>query len=137
MLLRLAPFLFLLLVASCSSGPSISKAQQRASVNWLELVDKQAYAASWEESAALFQKAVTKQNWVNQIARVRAPMGKITSRQLTSSDVRENLTGQPDGIYTIFIYRSSFANRGQAVETHTVYRANSSQPWQNAGYFIK
>lgn len=142
MLLRLAPRLFLwmvffLLATSCSSGPSIGNAQQRASINWLELVDKQGYAASWEESAPLFQKAVSKQNWVRQIARVRAPMGNIMSRQLTSSDVRENLAGQPEGIYTIFIYRSTFANRGQALETHTVYRANSSQPWKNAGYFIK
>ncbi len=137
MLLRLAPLFFLLLATSCSSGPSINKAQQRASIQWLELVDKQGYAASWDESATLFKKAVSKQSWVTQIARVRAPMGKITSRQLTSSDVRENLTGQPEGIYTIFIYRSTFANKGQAVETHTVYRANSSQPWQNAGYFIK
>lgn len=137
MFLRLAPYLLLLFAASCSSGPSISKAQQQASINWLELVDRQAYAASWEGSADLFQKAVSKQNWIRQIASVRAPMGKITSRRLTSSDVRENLAGQPEGIYTIFIYQSSFTKRGQALETHTVYRANSGQPWQNAGYFIK
>ena len=136
MLLRLAPLLLLLLTSSCSTGPSIGRAQQQASTNWLQLVDNRAYEASWEGSAALFKKAVSKQNWVRQIANARAPMGAILSRQLSSSDVRENLTGQPLGIYTIFIYRSTFANKGQVQETHTVYRANSGQPWLNAGYSI-
>lgn len=136
MFLRLVPFV-LLLVGSCSSQPSISAAQQRASEAWLQLVDSRAYGASWDASAELFQEAITKPNWIRQIASVRQPMGQLRSRTLTSADVREDLAGQPKGIYTIFIYRSSFAGKQQAVETHTVYRANSSQPWQNAGYFIK
>jgi hypothetical protein len=137
MLLRLAPIFLCLLAQGCSSQPSISEAQKRTSLSWLQLIDNRAYEASWEASAPLFQKAISKQNWARQVASVRTPMGPLMSRTLTSSDVRENLAGQPQGIYTIFIYHSSFVSKPQALETHTVYRANSGEPWQNAGYFIK
>ena len=137
MLMRLAPLLLILLVSSCSSQPTVTDAQRKASASWLQLVDSKAYAQSWESSAELFQKAISKPNWVRQVAGVRNPMGQLLSRTLSSSDVRENLAGQPPGTYTIFIYRSSFRGKRQAVETHTVYRADSSQPWQNAGYYIK
>lgn len=137
MLVRALPLLLLLLVTSCSSQPSVGDAQRRASDSWLTLIDKAAYEQSWEASAELFQKAIGKQNWVRQIASVRRPMGQLISRTLASSDVKENLAGQPPGIYTIFIYRSVFRGKGEAVETHTVYRADRNQPWQNAGYYIK
>ncbi len=48
MLLRLAPIFLCLLAHGCSSQPSISEAQKRTSLSWLQLIDNRAYEASWE-----------------------------------------------------------------------------------------
>ena len=49
---------------------------------WLETVDAGDYSESWEASAELFRKVVSKEQWVQSLLGVRAPLGKLVSREL-------------------------------------------------------
>ncbi len=70
---------------------------QAAADSWLKLTDAGNAAASWDQAAKLFKGAVTKEKWVEALASVRPPLGKVMSRKVTSRQYSEKMPGAPDG----------------------------------------
>lgn len=85
---------------------------------FLQLVDK----SQWDESYALFGTAFHKINtarvWADVSEKVRVPLGAVVSRTFLS---QENLPAPPAG-YEVVKFRTSFANKADAVETVTLDR---------------
>ena len=140
MLGRAAGLAMLLIAAMCLIQPSVAAARDdpagRAALAWLELVDQGKYQQSWQAAGPLFQKAVSAEQWAGSLEAVRTPLGKVLSRKEAARQNHKQLPGAPDGDYMVFSYRTSFANKAQAVETFTLRRQPDGS-WRAAGYYIR
>jgi hypothetical protein len=85
-----------------------------AARSWLKLVDNNQYDKSWDQAAALFKKAVTKEGWNKALQTSRAPLGKLLSRSLKSKKYATQLPGAPDGQYVVIQFETSFENKKSA-----------------------
>lgn len=103
---------------------------------WLALVDQGKYAEGWDQSAKLFRGAVTKEQRQAAAGAARAPLGKLVSRKLKSSQYARTLPGAPDGQYVVMQYDSVFEKKAKAVETITPM-ADPDGVWRVSGYFIQ
>jgi len=126
----------LITASGCSSDTEVVEAAKIKTVSWLSLTDTEQYAASWESSAALFQSAISKNDWVQSLNAVRTPIGTLRAREVASSSFSTTLPGAPDGEYVVFEFSSSFENKASALETVTAMK-DSDGEWRVAGYFIK
>jgi hypothetical protein len=103
---------------------------------WLQLVDHEHYAESWEEAAAYFKAAISKDTWQDSLRAVRKPLGKTIIRTLSARRYETTLPGAPDGEYVVIQYKTSFQNKKSAVETITPM-LDKNGTWRVSGYFIK
>ena len=104
--------------------------------SWLEIVDAEKYAESWEEAAELFKSAISEVKWVESVQAVRKPLGKVISRKLNSQEYMTSLPGAPDGEYVVIQYKTKFENKKAAIETITPMLDNDGK-WRVSGYYIK
>jgi len=109
---------------------------QKSAEAWLALTDSGKYAESWNEAAAAFKGAVTKEQWIEALKKARAPLAALQSRKLKSSTYAKNLAGAPAGEYVIIQFDTSFENKASAVETVTPMWDKDGK-WRVSGYYIK
>lgn len=112
------------------------QAANRAAEAWLKLVDSGKYGESWDTAATYFKNAVDKSAWERQIRAVRAPLGKVLSRELKEAEYRTSLPGAPDGEYVVIQFNTSFENKKSAVETITPMLGKDGE-WRVSGYYIR
>ena len=103
---------------------------------WLEFVDSEKYAESWEEAAEYFKSSITKEKWEYTIQDVRNPLGKVVSRKLKSQKYTTSLPGTPYGDYVIIKYNTTFMKKKAAIETITLIQDKDGK-WKVSGYNIK
>ncbi|MGI9534264.1 MAG: DUF4019 domain-containing protein [Thermodesulfobacteriota bacterium] len=108
----------------------------KSAESWLNLVDNGEYGKSWDNTSKLFQNAVPKATWEQQIKAVRPPFGKVISRKLESSTYATQLPGAPDGEYVVIQYKTVFENKAISVETITPMKDPDGK-WKVSGYYIK
>lgn len=99
--------------------------------DWLVLVDAGQWDDSYRATGAAFQKLNTAQVWASVSQKVRVPLGKVISRSFLS---QQNLPAPPQG-YEVVKFRTSFANKADAVETVTLER--ESGQWRVVGVTIE
>jgi len=121
---------------SFAAEPTKEEIARARAETWLTGVDEGKYPESWDQASALFKKAVSKEQWLQAIGTVRAPLGKLISRNLKSSKLTAALPGAPDGSYVILEYDASFESKKAAIETITPMLDPDGQ-WRVAGYFIR
>lgn len=126
--------LLVLAVFAVAAGPE--EAAVKGARAWLGLVDSGRYGESWEQAAAFFRGAVTKEDWERALQGVRAPLGKMLSRKLKSAKYMTSLPGAPDGEYVVIQFESSFEKKKTAVETVTPMKETDGS-WRVSGYYIK
>lgn len=112
------------------------KVAVKASEAWLSLVDDGNYSKSWEQASQYFQNAIDKSRWQATLRAVRAPLGKVVSREILSKQYMESLPGAPDGKYVVIQYKTSFIYKKSAVETITPM-LDTDGKWRVSGYFIR
>ena len=126
-----------LLGSSATAQDAQSVAQAKvASTSWLALVDAGNYSASWDKASSPFKLAINKPSWVSAITAVRAPLGKLRSREVQSATFTHTLPGAPYGDYVVIKYTSHFATNANAIETVTPMREKDGT-WHVSGYFEK
>ena len=112
------------------------KKAQAAVEKWLALLDEGKYAETWDESAALFRKVITRKKWASTIKALLEPMGKAKSRTRQDADYRTVLPGSPKGEYVIFVFETNYADKPGAIETVTPMKDKDGK-WRVSGYYIK
>ena len=133
----LLPLIFCrILFAQNESYTPKEKRAQKASEEWLSLVDKGDYAASWQETSENFKSSFTKKKWVNSLENIRRPLGKVLRRALTGINHNAALPGSTDSEYIDLIYETSFAKHKNTVETITV-RKDKDRQWRVIRYHIR
>jgi hypothetical protein len=126
----------LLLSLAASAQSERERVALISAERWLALVDAGNYAGSWDEAAAMFKNAVSKQEWAKMLNASRTPLGKLQSRQERSAKYETSLPGAPDGQYVVMQFNSSFEHKKSAVETVTA-QLDKDGKWRVAGYFLK
>ncbi len=123
--------------APITSADEVTEFQnaQTAAHTWLLDVDRGDYPKSWQKAAEPFKKAVTPAQWQSTVTEVRAPFGKVVSRQPILAKYTRSLPDAMTGEYVVIQYQTRFANR-TAVETVTPMRARDGS-WRVNGYYIK
>jgi hypothetical protein len=126
--------------ASASMAPSPEDAATQAARDhgkvWLDWIDQGQYAESWDAAAPLFQSSTSKEQWEAALARGRAPLGGLSSRELRAAEYKTSLAGAPAGKYVVIHYDSGFANKARAREVVTL-RQQPDESWKVAGYFVE
>ncbi len=94
-------------IVGCASTGNLKseKAAIESAQIWLELVDSEKYAESWEEAAEYFKSAISKGKWQETIQAIRKPLGKVISRKLKSQQYTTSLPGAQDGEYVVIQYK--------------------------------
>ena len=126
-------------VESVQSETSVSNELKQEVIQdtkaWLALIYDQDYSQSWDNAASLFQKAVTKEQWTQQLSGIVPPLGEVISRDVISSEYHTTLPGAPDGEYIVIQFKTSFENKNESIETVT--QMKDGDQWKVSGYFIK
>lgn len=107
-----------------------------AAESWLNAVDNDQYAASWQTAAAYFKKAVTQEQWVQSLRAVREPLGERVSRHVKSATYQTAVPGAPDGEYVVIQFTTVFTHKQQAIETVTPMK-DADGVWRVSGYYIR
>lgn len=124
------------LAAAAVPAASPEQEAQKAAEAWLALVDKGEYGESWEQAASFFKDRVKRSQWETIVAKVRGPFGALDSRSLLAAQFTRELPGAPDGEYVVLQFKTSFANKKNAVETVTPMK-DSGGAWRVSGYQVK
>ena len=128
--------LLLVVGVAMAQVPDKEKAAISVAEKWLAAVDDGHFAGSWQEAAAYFRNAISKEQWEQSLQAVRKPLGKLKSRQVLGKSYKTSLPGAPDGEYVVIQFKTSFENKASAVETVTPMMDKDGK-WRVSGYFIK
>lgn len=112
--------LFFIVGAVNASDHDIRGRAETSAFSWLALTDGGQYAESWNNAASLLQEKTPKSEWSKKINKIRAPLGSVKSRNVATATYTESMSGAPDGRYIIFVFYTSFEQKGLAVETMTM-----------------
>lgn len=132
----------LLFFAICPQTATIQAQQkavdlaQKSAEAWLSLTESGKYAESSEQASNTFKAAVSQAKWVDMVAAVRSPLGKIISRTLKDANYAKSLRGAPDGEYVVIQFSTSFENKKDSVETITPMLGKDGK-WRVSGDYIK
>lgn len=102
-----------------------------ATRQWLALVDQDKWDDSYRATGSAFQKLNTPQVWAEVSDKMRAQLGAVISRTFLSE---QELPAPPHG-YEVVKFRTSYANRANAVETVTLEREDDA--WRVVGEIIE
>lgn len=122
-------------VAGNAAGATPKTSAEAAARTWLAAADTGSGAETWALAAPVFQDRISSEQWQKQLTAVRAPLGKIVSRTLTSATHATSLPGAPDGDYELVKFQTEFEHKASAIETVTTVR-QADGSWRVAGYFI-
>jgi hypothetical protein len=118
--------------------PPDRKAEEDAAAaasSWLALVDQGGQRQSWEQAAAVFQGAVSQDQWHTAVSSVRAPLGGCLSRRWVSSELVESMPAAPKATYVVLKAAACFEHRPGVTETIAV-TPGQDRRWRVAGYFV-
>jgi hypothetical protein len=111
-------------------------AAERATLDWLTLVDAGDARGSWAAAATLFRRALPEQRWAGSLETARGPLGNVESRRLVDAKPATELPGAPDGEYVVFRFDTAFERKRAAVETVTHMRDVDGQR-RVSGYLVR
>ncbi len=112
------------------------KASEAAARAWLALVDAGKYGESWDAAAALFKAAVTRDQWIQALDKVRQPLGAVSSRKLLRTGYLTEVPNAPKGEYVLVVYSTDFREKPGATETITPTK-DPDGIWRVSGYYIR
>ncbi|MGB6604549.1 MAG: DUF4019 domain-containing protein [Steroidobacteraceae bacterium] len=131
--------LFLLVLsaapAGSAAGDTPKASAEAAARTWLAAADTGSGAETWALAARLFQDRISSEDWQKTLTGVRAPLGAVEKRTLTSATHAGSLPGAPDGDYEVVRFQTQFEHKASAVETVTTVKQPDGS-WRVTGYFV-
>ncbi|MEZ8102343.1 DUF4019 domain-containing protein [Vibrio bivalvicida] len=104
-----------------------------AASEWLSLIDDQHYGESWDSAGGVFRLQISKGEWTTAVSTIRAKVGNLESRSLTTTTLMKSLPNMPDGEYVVIQYQTVFSGK-RTKETLTLSKSKTG--WAIIGYFI-
>ncbi|MCL9999613.1 MAG: DUF4019 domain-containing protein [Erythrobacter sp.] len=113
-----------------SATSSEAEAAARAAEDFLEMIDESRWAESYAATGAEFRRLNTLEAWSTVSARLRPPLGKLLTRDITGN---EYVPAPPAG-YRLVRFRSAYA--GGTTQTESISLAWEDGAWKVAGIVI-
>jgi hypothetical protein len=135
-LLATAAAAMLLAAAPAVAQDARETSVQRAARDWLALIDRGDYAASWKAAGAKFRLAISPERWTEAVTKVRGPLGPLVQRSSLKTTFTRSFPGVPDGDYSLVVFRTAFEKKTEGDETVTLEREADGE-WRVVGYFIR
>lgn len=120
---------------SANSQSVSESAGSRSARAWVALLDTRHWKESWDSAGTLFRTQISKESWDSTIRPVRLPLGPVLSRALETITKTTSLPNAPAGEYEVIQFKTSFAQKRDAIETIILAREGSN--WKVNGYFIR
>jgi hypothetical protein len=123
--------------ASASNGvisnPDFEKAGQMAAHAWLLLLDRKDWGTAWDASSGVFRQSVPLATWMDNVPKLRDPLGAFVERQPGEAIYKRTLPGRPEGDYVTVQFTSKFAKKPVVQELVTTVRESDGR-WRVTGY---
>jgi hypothetical protein len=91
-------------------------------------------ASTWRELAEPLRARVPEAQWPEEIARMRAPLGKPVARELASAAFSEELADAPPGPYFAVEFDSQFSEAACGERVVLLFERGR---WRVVGYFVR
>ena len=106
---------------------------------WLQLIDRDDYTASWRAGAEFAQRSITPEKWEQLLRTSRDAMGPTVSRQLYSVEIQQDIPGARGnilrGTFAIVLFDTAFGNFPSARETVPLLLEADGR-WRPVGYTV-
>ena len=135
-MIRRSALVVALMLALTACSKDAKKTAIESAEAWLVQVDGGDYGGSWDQAAAFFKQALTRDRWIASLGQVRTPLGQSLKRKLLGAQEMTNLPGAPPGEYVVIQFSTDFAKKKGAIETVTPMREEDGT-WRVSGYYIK
>ena len=110
--------------------PAVAVESGRA---WLGLLDSSSYSKAWEDAAATMRSCVSQADFDKDLQSIRAPLGKVVSREIKSHRYMTQPPGLAEGDYWIISYAATFETKPNVAES-VVLVLEQDGNWRVAGY---
>jgi DNA-binding CsgD family transcriptional regulator len=123
--------------ASVATAPAVAAtpASEAAAVDaarqFLALLDRDDWAASWQAAHPSFKLLNTVEWWADASKQVRGAMGTASSRELATV----NFVAAPPNGYWIIAFKANYSKKGAAVET--LHLASENGGWRMTGISVE
>lgn len=104
--------------AEPASDPQKESAGKLAAQAWLVLLDRRDWGTAWDSASSGFKQTVPLGSWMDNIPKVREPLGALKERQPGDAVYKTSLPGRPAGHYVTVAFASSF-EQGEVNEVVT------------------
>jgi hypothetical protein len=117
--------------------PDTEKAEKATAVamEFLQLLDDEKYAESWQSAAVLMREKVTQEDWVEKLTKARVLSGALVERTEKSSSYSTSAKDSPEGEYIALTFASKY-QRAESVSEYVTVMLEEGH-WRVAGYFIQ
>lgn len=122
-------------VSSTATDTAIASAHKAADV-WLDQLDGAQYGPSWDNAGSVFQRALTKAQWIATVQKVRGQVGPLGPRTVQKSQFTTTAPNLPPGEYVVMQYRTVSGSGGFVTET-VVLQRDGARGWRVDGYVVK
>jgi hypothetical protein len=115
------------------SNPEFEKAGQMAAHAWLLLLDRKDWGTAWDASSSVFRQSVPLGTWMDNVPKLRDPLGAFVERQPGEAVYKRTLPGRPEGDYVTVQFTSKFDKKPVVQELVTTVRESDGR-WRVTGY---
>ncbi len=112
-----------------------AKMAEESARDWIALIDKREFEASWEQAGTSFQENVTAENWTEMVKQVRSPLGAVSTRTIKAVTAQKDPPNAPKGDYQIVQYDTKYTDSAYVLETAVMM--DEGGKWKVVGYFIR
>lgn len=102
---------------------------------WVATLDSGNYSEAWEDAAATMRSTMSQVDFDKGMQSIRAPLGKVKSRDTKSQRRVTHPPGLPEGDYWMIAYNTTFENKSNVAET-LVLALEQDGNWKVAGYLL-
>jgi hypothetical protein len=118
------------------SNPEYEQAGQMAAHAWLLLLDRKDWGTAWDASSAVFRQSVPLGTWMDNIPKLRDPLGRFIEREPGEALYKRTLAGRPEADYVTVQFTSKFEKKPVVQELVTTVREPDGR-WRVTGYQAK
>lgn len=126
-----APATPLTAASAVTPAPAAEQAAIDAARQFLALLDRDDWAASWQATHQSFKLLNTVEWWADASKKVRGEMGTASSRELATV----NFTPAPPNGYWTIAFKAKYSKKGAAVET--LQLASENGGWRVVGITVE
>lgn len=118
------------------SNPDYEKAGLNAAQAWLILLDRKDWGTAWDASSQVFRASVPLGTWMDNVPKLREPLGAFVEREPGVPYYKKSLPGRPAGDYVTVAFTSKFAKKDGVIESVTTVRESDGH-WRVTGYGVQ